>query len=380
MIDVLLVSPRLPSTHPRYGGDNAYTDLLLQYPPEGVRYHHYEDLMTTGQVRKLKWLYRIGPRLVRYGILPPDLWAEYLVSDFVPDVLHIYGFSAVVRFSARAARVPLVLGQGTGSYSDLKYRRTNWGLKRIRLARLLKRAFLVSIGAHDSSLAPECASHVLVWSDFSRRMHLDEGYVKPEQIEVLPPGLPYHGARIARNEDRADVTFLFVAKDFDSKNGAMVLKAFQTVQSVYPQVRLILVGTPRTGVLIREPGVMHYLNLDRDYLLRSVYPQADLLIHPTKYDGFGLVLLEAMSFGLPVIAVDAWAMPEIVRDGVNGYLIPPGSLEELVTCMTRVARDREHLDALARGARRVFQERFALPIHNRRLRQIYEESLSSSGR
>ena len=379
MIDVLLVSPRLPSTHPRYGGDNAYTDLLLQYPPEGVRYHHYEDLMTTGQVRKLKWLYRIGPRLVRYGILPPDLWAEYLVSDFVPDVLHIYGFSAVVRFPCTRAPVPVVMGMSTGSYSDLRFY-VGWEDAQVRRARRMKRLYLRLIGAYDSSLHPEKACRVHVWSQFSRQMHLEEGYVRPEQIEVLYPGLPLAG-RVRKEKDPSEkVSFLFVGRDFVRKNGALMLQAFRQARERCPQAELILVSQLPDGRRLAEEGVVHYPFLTRQELYERIYPRADVLVLPSKSEGFGLVLVEAMSFGLPVIAVDAWAMPEIVQDGVNGYLIPPGSLEELVTCMTRVARDREHLDALARGARRVFQERFALPIHNRRLRQVYEESLSSSGR
>ncbi|MGC8880104.1 MAG: glycosyltransferase family 4 protein [Anaerolineae bacterium] len=376
MIDVLLVSPRLPSTHPRYGGDNAYTDMLLQHPPPGVRYHHYEDLLATGQVRKLTWLYRIGPRLVKYGILPPDLWAEYLASDFVPDVLHIYGFSAVVRFPESPTYPPVVLGMSTGSYSDLKFY-LGWEDARVHRARRMKRLYLRLIDAHDSSLRPERACRVHIWSEFSRRMHLEEGYVRPEQIEVLYPGLPASDGRPREKTPFDKVTFLFIGRDFVRKNGMLVLKAFRQVRERCSRAELILVSQLPDGRQLSEEGVVHYPFLTRRELQERIYPYADVLVLPSRAEGFGLVLLEAMSFGMPVIAVNAWAMPEIVQDGVNGYLIPPGSLEALTACMERIAQDREQLQVLSQGARRVFQERFALQYHNARLRQIYEEALSA---
>ncbi|MGQ9794802.1 MAG: glycosyltransferase family 4 protein [Anaerolineae bacterium] len=374
MIDVLLVSPRLPSTHPRYGGDNAYTDLLLQYPPSGVRYHHYEDLMATGQVRKLKWLYRIGPRLVRYGILPPDLWAEYLASDFVPDVLHIYGFSAVVRFPPSASRIPLVLGQSTGSYSDLKYY-LGWDEAHARKARWMKRWYLRLIDAHDSSLRPEKAARVHVWSEFSRRMHLEEGYVRPDQIEVLYPGLPSQRSAKARDSAGSDVTFLFIARDFARKNGDLVLEAFRHLRVNCPTARLIIVGRPPDGRLIEEPGVVHHLSLSRAELLKHIYPYADVLVLPSKAEGFGLVLLEAMAFGLPVIGVNGWAMPEIVEEGVNGYLIEPDSFEQLIDRMRRLALDDSLRREMSQRARERFAERFSIQKHNQRLAEIYTEVL-----
>jgi glycosyltransferase involved in cell wall biosynthesis len=371
MIDVLLVSPRLPPADNRYSGDNAYTDTLLQFPPPGVRYHHYEDLMATGQVRKIKWLYRIGPRLVRWGILPPDLWAEYLISDFVPDILHIYGFSAVVRFPKNSGPVPVVLGAGTGSYSDLRYY-LGWSEHHVRRARWRKRQYLRIIDAHDSSQRPEKAARVLVWSEFSKRMHLEEGHVCPDQIEVLYPGLRWRGETKLKHHDADDVTFLFVGRDFERKNGLLVLEAFRRVRARYPNMRLILVSRPADRGQIVEPGVTHYLFLPRQELLERIYPQADVLILPSKAEGFGLVLLEAMSFGMPVIGVNGWAMPEIIRHDVNGWLIEQDSVDELARLMDRCAASPELLAAMSKECQEHFMNRFSIERHNQSLRETYD--------
>jgi len=374
LINVLLVSPRLSPTDHRYAGDNAYTDTLLQNPPPGVRYHHYEDLMTAGQVRKMKWLYRIGPRLRQWGILPPDLWAEYLVSDFVPDILHIIGFSAVVRFKT-AKQVPIVLGTSTGSYSDLKYY-LGWPDSRIWRARWLKRQYLRIIDAHDSSQRPEKAARVLVWSEFSKRLHLEEGYVRPDQIEVLYPGLPWRGNVRQEHCSSERVTFLFVGGNFERKNGRLVLEAFRQVHAEHPNVRLILVGRPVDRKRIVEPDITHHLFLPRQELLERIYPQADVLVLPSKAEGFGLVLLEAMACNLALIGVDAYAMPEIIQHGRNGFLIRPDSLEDLVEHMRRFAAQPDLLRRIRWESKRIFDERFSVDVHNRRLRAIYDRILA----
>jgi len=370
-VNVLLISPRLPPTDNRYCGDNAYTDMLLQYPPPGVRYYHYEDLMDVGRVRKLKWLYRIGPRLVRCGILPPDLWAEYLVSDFVPDILHICGFSAVVRFPKDTDPVPVVLGTSTGGYSDLKYY-LGWPEGRIRWARWVKRQYLQSIGAHDTSLRPEKAARVLVWSEFSKRMHLEEGYVRPDQIQVLYPGLPWRGDARKKRGSAEGVTFLFVGRDFERKNGPLVLEAFRRVRAQYPSAHLILVSRAADGKQIVEPGVTHYLFLPRQELLERIYPQADVLVLPSKAEGFGLVLLEAMSFGTPVIGVDGWAMPEVIRHEVNGWLVPRGSVDGLVGYMQDCVEAPNLLSMMRKQCKETFAAHFSVGRHNESLREVYD--------
>ena len=373
MIDVLLVSPRLAVSDQQYSGEHAYTDTLLDYPPDGVRFHHYEDLLSDGRIRKIKWLYRLGPRLKGGGILPPDLWAEYLQSEFVPDVVHIHAFSAVVRFTSPNAQVPIVLSASTGGYSDLKFYE-GWEASRIRRSRWLKRQYLKLIDAYDTSLRPEQAAQVLVWSRFSRQMHLEEGYVRPGQIEIVNPGLPLRAPPPNGSTPKMHTTFLFVGRDFVRKNGELVLDCFRRVHARHPSSRLILVGTPRDAKVIQESGVTHYLSVPRDQLLEVIYPQADVLVLPSKAEGFGLVLLEAMSFGMPVIGIDAWAMKEVVQDGVNGFLLSETAGSDLELAMSSLIENSILYADLKEGALRLFREKFAVSVHNQQLARIYQRT------
>lgn len=82
---------------------------------------------------------------------------------------------------------------------------------------------------------------------------------------------------------------------------------------------------------------------------------AHLLVVPSSYEGFGIVYLEGMGFGLPAIATTAGAAAELISDGVNGYLVPPGDAAALAERIATLAVDREQLAQMSAAAR----ERFA---------------------
>lgn len=75
--------------------------------------------------------------------------------------------------------------------------------------------------------------------------------------------------------------------------------------------------------------------------LERAYMNADILVHPAIWEAFGMSIIEGMWYGLPVIASDIAAIPELVRDGVNGLLTPPGNAEKLASTMKNLIRNRE---------------------------------------
>ena len=78
--------------------------------------------------------------------------------------------------------------------------------------------------------------------------------------------------------------------------------------------------------------------------------QAHLLVVPSSYEGFGIVYLEGMGFGLPAIGTSAGAAAEIIHDGMNGYLIAPADTQTLAAHLTTLAQDRALLVQLSLNA------------------------------
>lgn len=90
---------------------------------------------------------------------------------------------------------------------------------------------------------------------------------------------------------------------------------------------------------------------------------------PSFYEGFGIVYLEAMAFGLPVIASTAGAVPEVVADGHEGFLVPPGEVAALASRISILAGDRDRLAAMGLAARNRYEKHpswadGAVRIHN----------------
>ena len=84
--------------------------------------------------------------------------------------------------------------------------------------------------------------------------------------------------------------------------------------------------------------------------LRQRYLSSDVFVFPSYFEGFGLVLLEAMACGLPAIASDASAGPDIITDQC-GRLMPCGNIEALVEILRWFGKNRQQLPAMSRSAR-----------------------------
>ncbi len=124
--------------------------------------------------------------------------------------------------------------------------------------------------------------------------------------------------------------------------------------------QLVIVGNPNVDTqYTRKTLARHLKNVQRvgtlqDDALAKVLAQSQLLVVPSTYEGYGIVYLEAMSFGLPAIATTAGAAREIIADGVNGFLVAPNDAAMLAARIEQLARDREQLAQMSLAARERF--------------------------
>ena len=123
------------------------------------------------------------------------------------------------------------------------------------------------------------------------------------------------------------VRFLYISTQFEIKGGRALIDAFQRASQDNNNIRLdVITFLPdeyRDQVDKCKYIEVHSANLMRGKLLKDFVSCSDVLIHPTYADTFGMVVLEAMGYGLAVIATDVYAIKEMVLDGQNGYLLQP---------------------------------------------------------
>jgi glycosyltransferase involved in cell wall biosynthesis len=107
------------------------------------------------------------------------------------------------------------------------------------------------------------------------------------------------------------------------------------------------------------------------------YRRAALLVMPSYYETFGISCLEAMAFGLPVVATRAGGLPEIVEDGVTGVLVPPGDSRALAGAILELLRNPEARYRMGQAGRERVLERFTAGEVVRQTLRVYERVNSS---
>lgn len=106
---------------------------------------------------------------------------------------------------------------------------------------------------------------------------------------------------------------------------------------------------------------------------------ADLFVFPTKIDVFGMVLLEAMQYGLPVIASRMAAIPDVVIDGETGFLVEPGNVQDLADKMLMLIQRPDFREIMGNAGRTHYLKGFTTDRFERLLADVFSRILSYSG-
>ncbi len=116
-----------------------------------------------------------------------------------------------------------------------------------------------------------------------------------------------------------------------------------------------------------------------DDQVRSILRESHLLAVPSQYEGFGIVYLEAMSFGLPVIATAAGGARDIVTDGTTGWLVEPGDSDRITATVESLATDRERLARMGTAARTRYERHPGWAENARRAAAFLEAVCDAAG-
>ncbi len=175
-----------------------------------------------------------------------------------------------------------------------------------------------------------------------------------------------------------------VAQVTPDKRQDLFVRAAATVVRQIPSCTCIIAGGvvqqsyyTNVRMLISELGLtdaVRYVGFVED--VPSLMQALDIIVLPSKAEAFGLVLLEAMANGRPVVASDSGAAPEIVRDGSNGYLFRTGDADELAARLCDLLRDHDKRDRFGNEGKRMFEERFRLEREVAETTELYESLLA----
>ncbi len=188
--------------------------------------------------------------------------------------------------------------------------------------RTLGRRRLMQLHARQDAVYRSAAA-LLPMSAWMAR-HLVRSGIDASRVTVVNPGVnvPLASSPPPVRRQGASRRLLFVGRDFDTKAGDQVVAAFDLVRrELGPHVTLTVAGPPRWPLRRPPADGVTFLGHVAAQRVRELYDEHDLFVMPSRFEGFGIVFVEALSRGLPCIGRDACAMPEIIRPGVGGRLV-----------------------------------------------------------
>ena len=184
-------------------------------------------------------------------------------------------------------------------------------------------------------------------------------------------------ARLSRGESSAVV--VHVSNFRPVKRVGMVLEIFRLIQASRP-ARLVMIGEgPDRPAAERQAAMMNiaeeveFVGEQQD--LVPWLSSADLFLLPSSQESFGLAALEAMACGVPVIASRVGGLPEVVTDGVSGFVCDPDDAAGMAQKSLALLADRERRDAMGRAAASDVRARFSAESIVPRYEALYEDVL-----
>ena len=197
------------------------------------------------------------------------------------------------------------------------------------------------------------------------------------RIEVVPNGVRLPDIMARRQPPDRAPTLLFIGDLIPAKGVHDLTRAFALIAGRFPRLKLTCAGGG-------EAAAIHRLAARLDVRQRIVCPgwlgpqrlRAELagaaaFALPSYAEGMPMALLEAMSWGLPVIATPVGGVPQVIEHGVNGLLVEPGDIEGIAAAIARLMSDPALRERLGTAARQTIAARFSLDATLDRLGEMY---------
>jgi glycosyltransferase involved in cell wall biosynthesis len=279
------------------------------------------------------------------------------------DVIHAH--------SAKAGFVARLAAALTGRSRRCVFTPHGWsfwaaqGLER-RLYRSLER------------LAAHWCRTIVAVSEQERRAGLEARIGRESSYAVVPNGIDLD--RFSADPDPVPGRVLMVGRLASPKRHDLAVEAL----ALLPDVELHLVGdgplAPRVNALARSLGVearLHALGPRAD--VPALLSRAACALLLSEYEGWPLVVMEAMAAGVPVVASAVGGVPELVEHGRTGLLVEPGRVEPVVAALEDLLSDPERARRMGEEGRRVARERLSREAMTARLMELYERALTRRG-
>ena len=253
---------------------------------------------------------------VQIAVSPPLLWKLIrIIRSYRPDVIHAHNLffrtTETVAVLKMIFNIPLIttlhLGKAEGASKFLSML--------VRIYEMTIGRFIVHQSDHIITVSQAVAEHA------QRINH------RIDHLTVIPNGVDTDTFFAGQGNNPESQVILFVARMVSNKGPETMIRAATLVLRKHPHVKFMMVGDgPLRGRLQKyseKSGMEQSIQFTGlRYDVPELMRQADIFVRPSTSEGMPLTVLEAMASNLPVIATPVGGTPELIKDGINGYLIP----------------------------------------------------------
>jgi glycosyltransferase involved in cell wall biosynthesis len=241
-----------------------------------------------------------------------------------------------------------------------------------------------SIKKSKEILLRDNCKKIIAWTEESNKQIAEDFPEIKNKIEVIYPAVPI--TKIKKKKHKT-INLLFVGRYFYQKGGLHALDVIDRLTRKYKNVNGIIVSEIPEEVK-KKYSSNNKVKFDglipQRELLTKIFPISDILIYPGYSDSFGFILLEAMSFGIPIVTVEGVARKEIVQEGKTGFVVErPTNLDirkinhilvrKLLEKSSRLIGNKKLRERMSKNCiKEIKNGRFSIKEMNKKLKKIYE--------
>ncbi|MBD1939891.1 glycosyltransferase [Microcoleus sp. FACHB-68] len=291
------------------------------------------------------------------------------LEQFQPDIIHavnpaVLGLGGL--YYAKTLGIPLVASYHTHLPKYLQH--YGLGMLEPLLWELLKTG-------HNQAQLNLCTSTAMVQELTEHGIERVDLWQRGVDTEMFQPHLASQEMRVRLSQGYPESPLLLYVGRLGAEKE---IERIKPVLEAIPNARLALVGDgPNRQALEQHFAgtATHFVGYLQGLELAAAYASADAFIFPSRTETLGLVLLEAMAAGCPAIAARSGGIPDIVTDGVNGYLFNPEDEDGAIAATLSLLAHHEERETLRQNARRE-AERWGWAAATAQLRRYYQAVLA----
>ncbi len=208
--------------------------------------------------------------------------------------------------------------------------------------------------------------------------------IPKEKLEYIPGAICLEDFEVNESKESLrkiynfsseDVLILFVGRLERAKGIIELIESFRNLTNKYRNIKLLIAGDGSLKDFIinqskRNEYIIYFGHLSFEKL-KKIYKISDIFVLPTHYESFGLVLIEAMAFRLPIISTLVEGPMSIVENGKSGFLIKPKDTEKLIKKLEILINNKELRIKMGEYGRKKVEKEFNWSIISQKIFEIY---------